>query len=639
MLLLTGTLLLGAMQGQAAQPRVVIRPDTVRLVVDATLRLEVEATDSLGRPVAGVARWFSLAPDIVTIDSTGMLRAMRPGTARIMAHVGNAPMATASVTVPELPPAALALALAGGTTVRAGASAPLHTIAVTRLGDTVAVPLAFRSNRPEVAMVDAGGRVYARRPGRATVVAAAGNLEARLDVAVVANPAVGYAIVPDVGVIRTGDVVRFTAVGRAANGSEVGGFRPEWSVAGTGATVEADDEEGVFVAEEPGTYRVVALIGEASTASQLIRVEPRTAPGKVVLVGRGPESQHHSGDMWVFEGVDGRDYVYIGTYMYDWLKVWDVTDPAHPVLTDSVQMDARRINDVKIHPNNRLAVATREGASTRRNGIVLLDLSVPAHPSVLSEYTETVTGGVHNVWILGDHDLVYAAHNGTSDIHIIDISDPRAPREVGRWGLPKQRKVLHDVYVHEGYAYLSYWNDGLVMLDAGAGTHGGTPSAPTLVSQYRYPVPSNTHTAWRQGRYLFVGDEIYPSDWNGDADRRIDARGYVHVLDYADPERPVEVARYEVPEAGAHNLWAENDLLYVGYYQGGLRVVDISGELRGDLYRQGREVGMLLTTDENTTVPNWPMAWGAQVFKGNIFSSDLHSGLWITKYQRDRLTP
>jgi hypothetical protein len=55
-----------------------------------------------------------------------------------------------------------------------------------------------------------------------------------------------------------------------------------------------------------------------------------------------------------------------------------------------------------------------------------------------------------------------------------------------------------------------------------------------------------------------------------------------------------------VPEAGAHNLWAEGDLLYVGHYQGGL---------------------------------------GAQIFKGNIFSSDLHSGLWVTKYQREPLTP
>jgi len=47
----------------------------------------------------------------------------------------------------------------------------------------------------------------------------------------------------------------------------------------------------------------------------------------------------------------------------------------------------------------------------------------------------------------------------------------------------------------------------LVTLDVGAGTHGGTSTAPTLVSRYAYPI-GNTHVAWRHGKYLFVGDEI-----------------------------------------------------------------------------------------------------------------------------------
>ena len=104
-------------------------------------------------------------------------------------------------------------------------------------------------------------------------------------------------------------------------------------------------------------------------------------------------------------------------------------------------------------------------------------------------------------------------------------------------------------------------------------------------------------------------------------------------------ENPVEVARYEVPEAGAHNVWAEGDRLYVGYYQAGLRVLDISGELRGDLYRQGRELAVLKTSDADTTVPNWPMTWGAQLFKGTIFTSDLNSGLWIARLIETELVP
>ena len=200
---------------------------------------------------------------------------------------------------------------------------------------------------------------------------------------------------------------------------------------------------------------------------------------------------------------------------------------------------------------------------------------------------------------------------------------------MGRWGLPESdRKSLHDVIVQDGYAYLSYWDDGAVMLDVGAGTHGGTPTEPAFVSRYSYPI-GNTHTAWRSGRYLFVGDEIFPDVW--DADQPIEARGYVHVLDMQDPENPVEVARYEVPEAGAHNIWVEGDRLYVGYYQAGLRVVDISGELRGDLYPAGpRDRG---AQDHRLRVHRAQLGddLGSADPQGHIFTSDLNSGLWVVK--------
>jgi hypothetical protein len=240
---------------------------------------------------------------------------------------------------------------------------------------------------------------------------------------------------------------------------------------------------------------------------------------------------------------------------------------------------------------------------------------------------------VHNVWIDAEHELVYAVHNGTRAIHIIDIAEPTAPVEVGRWSLENEDRTLHDVMVTDGYLYASYWNDGAIVLDVGAGSHGGTPTAPTLVSQYKYP-SGNTHVAWRQGRYLFVGDEIFPASWS--PDEPIQARGYIHVLDMSDIENPVEVAKYEVPEAGAHNVWAEGDRLYVGYYQAGLRVLDISGELRGDLYAQGRELAVIRTTDEDSAVPNWPMTWGAQLHKGRIYSSDFNSGLWVTELRERR---
>ena len=78
-------------------------------------------------------------------------------------------------------------------------------------------------------------------------------------------------------------------------------------------------------------------------------------------------------------------------------------------------------------------------------------------------------------------------------------------------------------------------------------------------------------------------------------------------------------------------MWVEGDTLYVAYYNGGLRVVDISGELMGDLYRQGREIAKFVPYDVKGKVPNAAMTWGPQPHKGYIFISDWNSGLWAVQ--------
>lgn len=382
---------------------------------------------------------------------------------------------------------------------------------------------------------------------------------------------------------------------------------------------------------------------------------PPTTPlpnpsGRFDIVGRGPVSETHTSDLWVFEGTNGRDYAYVGTWgacsgcYGDRLYVWDVTNPDRPVLTDSVVVDARVVNDVKVNEAGTLAVITREGASSRRNGIVILDLADPAHPTVASDYWETLTGGVHNTFI--DGDLVYAVHNGTADLHVIDISDPTDPVEIGRWGVPAHpAKYLHDVYVDDGLAYLSYWDDGLIIIDVGNGIEGGTPQDPQFVSQFRYRYEvdgmmyGNTHVAFPYtneagNRYVFVGDEIFPPNYDIQRPQTAPA-GYIHVIDLNNIRNPREVAEYRLPRAGPHNVWVDDDVLYVAYYNAGLRAVDVSGDLIGDLGRQGREIAALATTDADAFVAERPFAWGPQVHNGLVYASDHTSGLWITRLMRD----
>jgi len=542
--------------------------------------------------------------------------------------VRGAPVASLEVVAPDL-------ALYTGTAIPLRAE-PLTGDGLSRLR----FETAWSSRNPDIASVSEGGFVRGHRAGTATIVASVEGVEAAHVIEVLENPVSSIELTPGSGAVRTGDVVRFQGLARDAAGGAVTDVAITWAVGGEGIRAglgAAVYEDGAFVAEEPGVYRVIASAGSVASEA-VIEARPRDVAEEPIHIGTGLLSHTTTTDLWVFRGRDGRDYAYTGTHAGGQkMFVWDVTDPANPVVTDSVVVDARVVNDVKVNGDATLAVLTREGASDRRNGIVLLDIEEPAHPRIITTYADNLTGGVHNTFFVGD--LLYAVHNGTLDIHIIDLADPASPHEVGRWGIDVPGKYLHDFWVVDGLGYASYWDDGVWILDVGDGRWGGTPVEPVVVSSYAYP-EGHTHVAFPYRNsdghsYLFVGDEIFGCDEcisrSGPHERG--PRGFVHVISIDDPENPVEVGRYEVPEAGVHNLWVEDDRLYAAYYQAGLRVVDVSGELRGDLYAQGREIAWFPTGHPDGYSPNSPMAWGPQPFGGNVFVSDMHSGLWVVRLQ------
>lgn len=383
----------------------------------------------------------------------------------------------------------------------------------------------------------------------------------------------------------------------------------------------------------PGETRVVG-----PTAEQVARY-----PARFEVVGRGPVLHTRSTDLWAFRGVNGRDYVYTGTWgacngcVGNRLYVWDVTDPARPALTDSVMVDAQSVMDVAVNQAGTLAAFGRRGAESRRNGVVLLDLADPAHPRQLSEYWETLTGGVQTVFFSGDQ--LFLVDAGNAEMRVLDVSDPRDPRPIGRWGVPDSpSRFLSDLVVADGLAYLAYWDDGLVILDVGRGIKGGTARQPRLVSQVRYTTEwrnrryGNTHYVFpytnRAGRrYVFVADQILPL--GADLNRRQEIGGQLHVFDAGNVESPVLVGSYEVAGYGISRFWVAGDTLYVGTNNGGLRALDVSGELRGRIQR--REMAVLATGDPRGFVPNLTFTWAAMPHNGLVFATDFNSGLWITR--------
>jgi hypothetical protein len=637
------TALTAAQRAALRVTRLQIGQDAVKATVGDTVQLGAVAYDAEGKPVEGVRILYNVAGKQAVLVGADRLAAIKPGRSDIRAFVvkpappGTRPgliADTASLVVADLPVIRVEIVPAQGT-LYAGTSLGYSGRALVGDGrESEEAEVAWSSSRPRIASVDRFGLVTGVAPGTAVLTARSGAVAASYSIRVVPNPIAQLRITGGADKARTGDVLRLKVDALSAAGRPVAGVQPVWSVTGVqtgddfGARIWAD---GAFVAEEPGLYTVIATVGRRS-ARATIKIEPRAVGRPVKLVGRGLQTDHSTSEVHVWTGKDGRDYAYVGTHAAgvrpnvtgNILFVYDVTDPAKPTLTDSVLVNARVINDVLVNDEGTIGVLTREGAADRKNGLVILDVSIPAHPRILSEFTDSLTAGIHNTWFY--QHVVYVTNDGTGAINIIDISDPKAPRMAGRWetGDPNNRYV-HDVWVRDGIMYLSYWDDGVQILDVGGLNRGGTAEKPVFVSKFAYPI-GNTHNVWRDRHYLFVGDEIFgcPQCING-------PRGYVHVVDLSDIDHPVEVGKYEVPEAGVHNMWAEDGKLYIAYYNGGLRVVDISGELRGDLYRQGRQIGWFHTANDKGYVPNEPMAWGPQPFKGNVFVSDMNSGLWVVK--------
>jgi len=397
------------------------------------------------------------------------------------------------------------------------------------------------------------------------------------------------------------------------------------------------------VAETPGVYTVTASLGGKS-ADAIVRVEQRRVTRGIDVLTHLP-IKYRTAEAWVHPS--GK-CLYMTT-IADRVYAIDIADPASPKIVDSMLTDARLVNDVMTTEDGKYGVFSREGASNRKNGIVVFDANDACHPKPVAEYTETVSGGVHSSYVY--QGRAYITDDATGSMRVIDIRDATHPKEVARWEAQQTEagRYLHDIMVVDGLAYLAYWNDGLIILDVGNGLKGGSPENPQLVSQLKYDLNATyarveqlwgtgfvrgTHTAWRAGKYVFVGDEVYAArPYKGLSGGNNLTFGRLHVVDVSDIQRPREVAWYEPTDGGVHNVWVVGDTLYLGNYQGGARVLDISGELRGDLLRQGREMSWILTADSTGSQPHTPFAWGVVVRDGNIFVPDINSGLWVLKLE------
>ena len=278
--------------------------------------------------------------------------------------------------------------------------------------------------------------------------------------------------------------------------------------------------------------------------------------GQLDAAGLGIQGENIT-DVWAARSSsDGRDYAYLGTFddlicTFDWTgtHIVDITDPSSPEKVAFIpDKPATRTNDVKVahidteHFSGEILVTINEACGSPflprlnsngvsgnagRGGFSIWDVTDPTKPHALKQ-SFLRDNGIHNtyIWQTGLNAYLIAVDDvALDDVIIVDITKPQSPKVIARTGAPDWPTLnsseiafpnvfLHDVWVQNGIAYLSYWDAGLVLLDV------SDPANPVFLGDSTYTDPDplsgeapegNSHVAVpnADGLRVLMGDEDF----------------------------------------------------------------------------------------------------------------------------------
>ena len=282
------------------------------------------------------------------------------------------------------------------------------------------------------------------------------------------------------------------------------------------------------------------------------------------------------------------------------LALWDVTNPSSPSELSFFSTGGRVLGvhefTVRAHGDRWLAylAVPNSEVSDRTGDLRIVDITDPRNPVEIEDW------GAHR--------------------------DAGLPVGFGDACAPWCRGTIPDAYLHSvalspdgRLAYLSYWDLGVLVIDV------SEPTAPRNVGRFAEPRSDegNTHSVslTRDGKLMLVGDETAAPPWGG-----------LRLVDVSDPSAPLQLGTYETPDAAAgirgdiyahsiHNPLADDrdpSRAYVAWYGDGIRLLNI-----GDP-NQPTELAEWLP-------PRNGMIWNVAFAGDLLVAGDISNGLFILR--------
>ena len=247
------------------------------------------------------------------------------------------------------------------------------------------------------------------------------------------------------------------------------------------------------------------------------------------------------------------------------------------------------------------------------------------------------------------------------DVRIVDVTNPRAPLELADWdyrrdGPNGERQALtairgasevlvHSVWPYAGgtKAFVSHWDAGEVFLDL------DRPRRPAVRQSHAVP---GAGVRERPLRVVHAGRAVLRPERRGGRllppGHRARRLGLPAGLRPRRPGQPAAIARFATENSirgrdgrlGRDGFYSVHNNVFVGHvevvswYADGVRIVSFANP------RRPREIGYFVPPPKRDpqrmwTAPNgnraFPNVWGVFPYRGLVYASDIHSGLWVIR--------
>ncbi|NHN46494.1 hypothetical protein G9464_02625 [Halostella sp. JP-L12] len=279
------------------------------------------------------------------------------------------------------------------------------------------------------------------------------------------------------------------------------------------------------------------------------------------------------------EAVTQGHYAYVTDYSPGNVSVIDLRNPNRLQEVASRDVPGSFAWDVKVE-GNRMYVASQLDESGElapplgegnpdEVGVTIYDISDPTDPTDIG-FVPVPPVGSHNVYPDGT-TLYVIRHAVPTDegfqyvLEVWDVDDASDPSRIATYDpTDESTGLVHDVYVQNDLAYVAAFDAGLRILDvsdpASPEEVGHWPD-PTDAAHYAQPMPNDD--------IVFVGDETFSEPYGG-----------IHVLDTSDLSNIEKIGFIDSPDTPgfdtSHNFDVTANRLHTSWYEGGVRVFDIS---------------------------------------------------------------